>query len=171
RRSFSLTHQSSSNGLSRSGSGCPVPGRSSNSPRSRAWRICLSIQLSQGTPGGLRSVIAFSLGPAGWWFSGPGARHPGGQLTEDAFQRGVITGYHRQLQVLLDPLARLQGTEVGARDEQKLQLGARELIGCELGDPFRLDRADLRVGGDTHSADAHHLQPLLLEARLDLVVK
>lgn len=51
-------HQSSSNGLSRSGIGLPAPGRSANAPRSSAWRICLSIQLSHERPGGLRSVIS-----------------------------------------------------------------------------------------------------------------
>jgi hypothetical protein len=56
-RSLRFARQFSSYGWSRSGMGSPVSGRSSNSPRSVASRICLSIQLSQLSLGGLRAVI------------------------------------------------------------------------------------------------------------------
>ena len=53
-----LTHHSSSDGPSISARGFPVPGRLSNSPRSRASRIWDSIQDSQLTSPGFRAVIA-----------------------------------------------------------------------------------------------------------------
>ena len=66
RRSLSRTHHSSSWGRSTSWIGLPCPGRPSKSPRSIPSRICRSIQVSQLTPKGLRSVTVSSVAAAAY---------------------------------------------------------------------------------------------------------